>query len=87
MFVVTTPARVSVVTSETFLDPSKPPAHAQAFADAQEYVVRDPVHELWPEVFQRVVTTNMDQLWSGSKSAAEVAEAIKAAGDPLFARS
>lgn len=83
----TTPARVSVVTSETFLDPSKPPAHAQAFADAQEYVVRDPVHELWPEVFQRVVTTNMDQLWSGSKSAAEVAEAIKAAGDPLFARS
>ena len=81
----TTPARVSVITGETFLDPSKPPANAKAFAQAQEYVVRDPVHARWPEVFQRVVTTNMDQLWSGAKTAAEVAEAIKAAGDPLFA--
>ena len=83
----TTPARVSVVTSPQFLDPSKAPAHARAFADAQEYVVRDPVHARWPEVFQRVVTTNMDQLWSNAKTAAEVAEAIKAAGDPLFAQS
>jgi multiple sugar transport system substrate-binding protein len=83
----TTPARVSVITSPKFLDPSKPPAHAKAFADAQEYIVRDPVHAKWPEVFQRVVNTNMDLLWSNAKPAAEVAEAIKVAGDPILAGS
>ena len=80
----TTPARTSVVTSEQFLDPSKPPAHAKAFADAQEYVVRDPVNARWPEVLQRVVTTNMDQLWSGAMNGEQVAQAIKSAGDPLL---
>jgi multiple sugar transport system substrate-binding protein len=40
----TTPARTSVATSPQFLDTSKPPAHVKGFADAQEYVVRDPVH-------------------------------------------
>ena len=83
----TTPARVSVVTSEAFLDPAKPPTNVRAFAEAQEYVVRDPVHSKWPEIFQRVVTTNMDQLWSGAKTAVEVAEAIKGTADPLFAAS
>jgi multiple sugar transport system substrate-binding protein len=83
----TTPARVSVITSPAFLDPNKAPQHAQGFVDAQEYIVRDPVHARWPEVFQRVVTTNMDQLWSNAKTAAEVTEAIKAAGDPLLAQS
>ncbi len=82
----TTPSRESVVLSEAFLDPNKPPAHARGFADAQEYVVRDPVHVNWPEVFQRVVNPNMDRLWSGSASAAEVAEAIKAEADPLLAQ-
>jgi multiple sugar transport system substrate-binding protein len=80
----TTPARTSVVTSEQFLDPSKPPKNVKAFADAQEYVVRDPVNARWPEVLQRVVTTNMDQLWSGAMTGEQVAQAIKSAGDPLL---
>jgi multiple sugar transport system substrate-binding protein len=83
----TTPSRTSVITSKDFADPSKPPAHASAFAQAQEYVVRDPVHPRWPEVFQRVLTPNMDQLWGGTKTAAEVAQAIKDEGDKLFAGS
>lgn len=81
----TTPSRVSVITSKDFADPSKPPANVAAFAQAQEYVVRDPVHPRWPEVFQRVVTPTMDQLWGGTKSAEEVAQAIKTEGDKLFA--
>ena len=80
----TTPSRVSVVTSEAFLDPTKPPKNAIGFAQAQEYVVRDPVHVNWPEVIGRVVNPNMDRLWGGSASAQEVADAIKAEGDPLF---
>jgi multiple sugar transport system substrate-binding protein len=82
----TTPARISVVTSEAFLDPTKPPAHAAAFAQAQEYVVRDPVHVLWPEITQRIYTPKMDLLWSGAEDAATVAAQIKEEADPLFAR-
>jgi multiple sugar transport system substrate-binding protein len=82
----TTPARISVVTSEAFLDPTKPPAHVAAFAQAQEYVVRDPVHVLWPEITQRIYTPKMDLLWSGAEDAASVAQQIKDEADLLFAR-
>lgn len=83
----TTPSRVSVVTSEAFLNPNLPPAHAAAFAQAQEYVVRDPVHVNWPEITQRVYNPNMDLLWSGAEDAAAVGAKIKAEADPLFAQS
>ena len=83
----TTPARGSVATSDKFLDPSKPPAHSKGFAQAQEYVVRDPVHVKWPEVFSRIITPNMDTLWNKSKTAAEVVQAIKTDADALFKQS
>jgi ABC-type glycerol-3-phosphate transport system substrate-binding protein len=83
----TTPARVSVVTSEEFLSPDQPPSNSAAFAQAQEYVVRDPVHVLWPEITQRIYTPKMDELWSGAKDAATVAQEIAAEANPLFARS
>jgi multiple sugar transport system substrate-binding protein len=83
----TTPARISVVTSEVFLNPDLPPANAAAFAQAQEYVVRDPVHVLWPEIFQRVYTPKMDLLFGGTADAATVAQQIKDEADPLFART
>jgi len=81
----TTPARLSVVTSETFLDPTKPPTSVQGFAQAQEYVVRDPVHVRWPEITQRIYTPKMDLLWGGTETAATVAQMIKDEADPLFA--
>jgi multiple sugar transport system substrate-binding protein len=83
----TTPARVSVVNSEEFLSPDQPPSNSAAFAQAQEYVVRDPVHALWPEITQRIYTPKMDELWSGAKDAATVAQEIAAEANPLFARS
>lgn len=83
----TTPSRTSIATSDKFLDPSKPPKNAKGFAQAQEYVVRDPVHVKWPEISSRIVTPNMDTLWNNSKPAAEVAKAIKAAADELFKQS
>lgn len=82
----TTPARSSVVNSEAFLDPSKPPTNVKGFAQAQEYVVRDPVHVAWPEITQRIYTPKMDLLWSGTNDAASVAQMIKEEADPLFAR-
>jgi multiple sugar transport system substrate-binding protein len=82
----TTPSRVSVVTSKEFLNPDLPPVHAAAFAQAQEYVVRDPVHVSWPEITQRVYNPNMDLLWSGTEDAATVGAKIKEEADPLFAQ-
>ncbi len=79
----TTPSRVSVVLSEAFLNPNLPPAHAAAFAQAQEYVVRDPVHVNWPEITQRVYNPTMDLLWSGSEDAATVGARIKEESDAL----
>ncbi|HRW46974.1 MAG TPA: sugar ABC transporter substrate-binding protein [Caldilinea sp.] len=83
----TTPSRVSVVTSEAFLDPNLPPKNAKGFAQAQEFVVRDPVHVNWPEITQRIYSPNMDLLWSGTEDAATVAARIKQESDPLFAQS
>lgn len=83
----TTPSRVSVVLSEAFLNPDLPPTNARGFADAQEYVVRDPVHVLWPEITQRIYNPKMDQLWSGALDAAAVAQEIADEANPMFARS
>jgi hypothetical protein len=78
---------VSVVTSEAFLDPTLPPSNARGFAQAQEYVVRDPVHTRWPEITQRIYNPKMDLLWSGAESAAAVAQMIKDEADPIFTQS
>ena len=83
----TTPSRVSVVTSESFLDPNLPPKNAKGFAQAQEFVVRDPVHVNWPEITQRIYTPNMDLLWSGTEDAATVGARIKQESAALFAQS
>ena len=48
--------------------------------------MRDPVHVRWPEVFNRIVTPHMDQLWSGAKTAAEVTKATKTEADSLLAK-
>ena len=81
----TTPSRTSVVTSQEFLDPSRPPKSARVFADGQEYVVRDPVAARWPDVERDVVTPLMnDGLWSGKAPAAQVAKEIKEKGDSYF---
>ena len=46
--------------------------------------MRDPVNVELAGGLQRVVKPNMDQLWNGSKPAADVVAAIKAAADPLY---
>ena len=79
----TTPSRVSVSTSPEFLAP--PPAHARAFADGQEYVVRPPMHTRWLDVNREVVGKLMaDELWTGKTPAAQVTKLIKEQADPLL---
>lgn len=81
---VTTPSRQSVVRSADYLQPGVPPAHAVSFANAQPYVVRDPVSTAWPQVQTEVVNKQLASLWDGSKDAKTVAAAIKQQADPDF---
>jgi ABC-type glycerol-3-phosphate transport system substrate-binding protein len=81
----TTPSRVSVVTGKEYLDPTQPPKNSRAFADGQDYVVRDPMHARWSEIERDVVARVMtDLLWTGQATASQVAAEIKAKADPLF---
>lgn len=67
----TTPSRRSVVNSEDFLDPKLPPKNSKGFAEAQGYVVRDPIHPKWSQIQQQVLTKQLDDLW-GNKAPASV---------------
>ena len=79
----TTPSRISVGTGTDYSSP--PPKNAKAFADGQEFVVRDPVHSKWPDVARDVFTKLFDdQLWTGKSPAAQVTAEIKQKGDPYF---
>ena len=79
----TTPSRLKVVQSDEFLKPAKP-KNAKGFAQAQGYVVRDPVHVKWPQVQIEVVNAQMALLFSGKADAATVAKTIKEKGDAAF---
>jgi len=81
----TTPSRASVATGPEYLDPAQPPEHKRAFADGQDYVVRDPVAVGWPDAQRDVLNAALNErFWSGKETAAQVAKAIREQGDPLF---
>ncbi|MEM7539463.1 MAG: sugar ABC transporter substrate-binding protein [Chloroflexota bacterium] len=81
----TTPSIISVVNSPEFLDPDNPPSNSHIFAQAQEYVVRDPVHVDWPEILNRVYIPTLDLLWGGLENAETVAQIIEEESASLFA--
>lgn len=80
----TTPSRKSVVTSKEFQDPSKPPKNAKSFAEAQGYVIRDPVNMNWRDIFSKAVVPNIQLLFAGKADARTVATAIKEQGDSMW---
>jgi multiple sugar transport system substrate-binding protein len=80
----TTPSRKKVVSSKEFLNPEQSPKNAKSFMQAQEYVVRDPVHVRWPEVQSQVVNKNVELLWGNKADARTVAKTIKEQGDQRF---
>ncbi|MCC6175956.1 MAG: extracellular solute-binding protein [Chloroflexi bacterium] len=83
----TTPSRKSVVTSKEFQDPNQPPKNAKSFAEAQSYVVRDPVNSLWSDIFSKAVVPNIQLLFAGKSDAKTVAKQIKDQGDSMWAKT
>ena len=80
----TTPSRTAVVNSSQFLNPNKPPKNVKSFAEAQGYVVRDPVNVNWPDILNKVVTPQFQLLMAGKADAKTVAATIKQTGDPMW---
>jgi multiple sugar transport system substrate-binding protein len=83
----TTPSRKSVVTSKEFQNPDKPPKNAKSFAEAQNYVVRDPVNTAWTDIFSKAIVPNVQLLFAGKENAQTVTKAIKDQGDSMWAKT
>lgn len=83
----TTPSRSSVVNSTEFLSPTLPPKNSKSFAQAQGYVVRDPVNINWPTILSKVVTPNIQLLFGGKNDAKTVAQMIKTQADPMWGKT
>jgi multiple sugar transport system substrate-binding protein len=83
----TTPSRKSVVTSKEFQNPDKPPKNAKSFAEAQGYVVRDPVNTAWTDIFNKAVAPNIQLLFAGKENAQTVAKMIKDQGDSMWGKT
>jgi multiple sugar transport system substrate-binding protein len=83
----TTPSRKSVVTSKEFQDPAQPPKNAKSFAEAQGYVVRDPVNTNWSDIFSKAVAPNIQLLFAGKEDARTVTRMIKEQGDSMWGKT
>ncbi len=83
----TTPSRKSVVTSKEFQNPDKPPKNAKAYAEAQAYVVRDPVNTTWADVFAKAVVPNIQLMFAGKEDARTITKRIKDEGDPMWGKT
>ena len=83
----TTPSRKAVVTSKEFQDPARTPKNAKAFAEAQGYVVRDPVNSAWRDNFSKAVVPNIQLLFAGKEDARTVTKMIKEQGDSMWAKT
>jgi multiple sugar transport system substrate-binding protein len=83
----TTPSRKSVVTSKEFQNPALPPKNAKSFAEAQGYVVRDPVNSAWSDIFSKAVVPNIQLLWAGKEDARTITKTIKEQGDSMWAKT
>lgn len=76
------PARLSVVNSPVWLDPSLPPKAKKVVTDGPKHIVPFPKSTTWGE-WVNAVNKELDGLWSNKLSAAELGPKLKAATDPL----
>lgn len=79
------PIRKSVVTSPVWLDSTKPPRSKKVATDGFEGIVPFAKLTTWGE-WVAAANKEMEGLWDGSRSAPEVAQAIKTVTEPFIAR-
>ena len=79
------PIRKSVVTSPIWLDATKPPKSKKVATDGFEGIVPFAKLTTWGE-WIAAANQEMEGLWAGSRSAQDVASAIKKVTEPFIAR-
>jgi multiple sugar transport system substrate-binding protein len=79
------PERKSVVNSAAWTGDGLPPRSKSVITDGFEGIIAFPKLTTWTE-WTQVANRELEPLWTGAKTAAEVANAIKAATDPLVER-
>jgi len=77
------PGRKSQSNSKEYLGTGQPPKSLKVFVDGLPNLRPDPQTTNWVDV-EAALTKEMAPLWSGEKSAREVANAVKRAIDPLL---
>jgi multiple sugar transport system substrate-binding protein len=77
------PGRKSQANSKEYLNSGQPPKNLKVFVDGLPFLRPDPQTTNWDEI-NAELTKEMAPLWSGEKSAREVANAVKRAVDPLL---
>ncbi|MBI3972485.1 MAG: sugar ABC transporter substrate-binding protein [Chloroflexi bacterium] len=79
------PERKSVVNSPAWLDPSLPPKSKKVITDGFDGIIPFPKLITWTEWIQ-IANRELNPLWNGTRTAAEVAAAVKTATEPLMER-
>ena len=79
------PPRKSVIASPVWLDPTKPPRSKRVATDGFDGIVPFPKLTTWGD-WLAAANQELAALWNGTRSAAEVAAAIRAVTEPAIAR-
>jgi multiple sugar transport system substrate-binding protein len=82
----TVPSLISVATSEAFLDPDQPPAHAQVFLDTLPVMRRVPNISTWPEI-EDAAAGILEQGFYEGAPVQEVGRQLIVVTAPMFARA
>lgn len=66
------PSRMSVAKGESWANDPLPPANKTMLNDAVQYVVFSPFHTKWREIQEKYISPQLDLVFNGKKTAAEV---------------
>lgn len=70
------PSRVDVASGEAWAESKEPPANKKMLNEAVKYVVFSPFHPLWREIEEKYLKPQLDLVFNGKKTAAEVAQQL-----------
>lgn len=72
------PARIAVAQGEHWAQHPAPPAHKEMLNEAVQYIVFDPFHPRWREIEDKYLVPAFEQVFTGKKTAEEVARELEA---------
>ncbi len=70
------PSRIAVAESENWAKDPTPPANKKMLNEAVNHIVFSPFHPRWREIEEKYVRPQLDLVFNGKKTAAEVAEEV-----------